>query len=129
MRVWDESGVGRGDPEGVRLGPGAQLESCDRVWREAAMGGNEGENRDGGRLSFLACGGRMWWFLYHLGPTELWIGCRALNWMTERVAHSSSCVCQAAPSGEASGTMDGAESSPCPRLTRDWLFSGPGSAS
>ena len=49
MRVWDELGVGRGDPEGVRLGPGAQVESCDCVWREAAIGGKEGENRDGGR--------------------------------------------------------------------------------
>jgi hypothetical protein len=49
--------------------------------------------------------------------------------MTERVASSSSCVCQAAPSGEGSGIMDGAESSPNPRLTRDWVLSGAGSAS
>ena len=55
MRVWDEFGVGRGDPEGVRLGPGPQAESCDCVWEEATMGGNEGENMDGGRWSLLAC--------------------------------------------------------------------------
>lgn len=60
MRVWDELGVGRGDPEGVRLGPGAQVESCDCVWKEAAIGGNEGENMDGGRLSPFVCGGRIW---------------------------------------------------------------------
>ena len=71
----------------------------------------------------------MWWFLYHLGPRGLCMGCRALNWMRERVANSSSCVCQAAPSGETSGIMDGPESSPSPRLTRDWLFSGLGNAS
>jgi hypothetical protein len=53
MRVWDEFGVGRGDPEGVRLGPGAQFESCDCVWKEAAIGGKEGENKEGGRGSPL----------------------------------------------------------------------------
>jgi len=79
MRVWDELGVGRGDPEGVRLGPGAQVESCDCVWKEGAIGGKEGENTDEGRCSPLAWGGRIWWFLYHLGPRGLWIGCRALN--------------------------------------------------
>ena len=31
MRVWDELGVGRGDPDGVRLGAGNQAESCDCV--------------------------------------------------------------------------------------------------
>lgn len=128
MRVWDELGVGRGDPEGVRLGPGDQVESCDCVW-EAAIGGKEGENMDGGRWSPFVCGGRVWWFLYHLGPTGLCIGCRALNWMRERVANSSSWVCQDAPSGETSGTIEGAESSAGPRLTRDWLFSGVGNAS
>jgi len=54
IRVWDELGVGRGDPEGVRLGPGAQVESCDCVWREATIGGKEEENMDGGRWSPLA---------------------------------------------------------------------------
>jgi hypothetical protein len=57
MRVWDELGVGRGDPEGVRLGPGAHVESCDCVWKEAAIGGNEEENMDGGRGSSMALGG------------------------------------------------------------------------
>lgn len=51
MRVSEESGVGRGVPEGVRLGLGVEVGSVD-------IGGKEGENTeaglfDGSRCTFL----------------------------------------------------------------------------
>lgn len=50
MRTWDELGVGRGVPEGLRLGPGRRDESSERSWAEAAIGGKEGEKNEGGGL-------------------------------------------------------------------------------
>lgn len=49
IRVCEELGVGRGDPEGVRLGPGSLFSSG--LSAVAAIGGKDGENTDGGRFS------------------------------------------------------------------------------
>lgn len=49
-RTCDELGVGSGEFEGVRLGPGIRMDSSDcSGTEEVAMGGNEGEKMDGGR--------------------------------------------------------------------------------
>ncbi len=56
IRVCEDVGVGRGVPEGVRLGPG-NLFSWG-LSAVAAMGGKEGEKTEGGRLS--AEGGARW---------------------------------------------------------------------
>ena len=49
-RIWEELGVGSGDPDGVLLGPDVRLLVCVRS-EVAAMGGKAGENTDGGRRS------------------------------------------------------------------------------
>ena len=52
MRICEEEGVGNGDPDGVLLGPAIRDGSCPRSGADA-MGGNDGENTEGGRPSFL----------------------------------------------------------------------------
>lgn len=61
MRTWDELGVGKGVPEGERLGPGGRVGSSDRscaLCTEAEMGGKKGEKSEGGRLREV--GGSKW---------------------------------------------------------------------
>lgn len=49
-RVCDELGVGSGEPDGVRLGPGKREESKERSGREVVpIGGKDDEKMDGGR--------------------------------------------------------------------------------
>lgn len=72
MPTWDELGVGNGVPVGERLEPGSRVESSERfciLCTEAAMGGKEGEKREGGRLTDE--GGSKWRFLYQRGPFGL----------------------------------------------------------
>ena len=55
MRICDDEGVGKGEPDGVLLGPAIRDGSCARSGADA-IGGKEGEKTEGGRPSFV--GGR-----------------------------------------------------------------------
>lgn len=68
------------------------------------MGGKDGEKTEGGRFS--RDGGARWWFLYHRGPLELWIGYLVLNWAAETAAVSMSFAYQDGSSASWSGTTD-----------------------
>ena len=48
IRVWEELGVGSGEPEGVRLGLVVKAGSAD-------MGGKEGEKTEAGRVGGKRC--------------------------------------------------------------------------
>lgn len=71
MRICDEVGVGRGDPEGVLLGPAIRAGSWPRSGADA-MGGKDGEKTDGGLPSLV--GASRWWLRYQRGPTGLCSG-------------------------------------------------------
>ena len=55
MRICDDEGVGKGEPDGVLLGPAIRDGSCARSGADA-IGGKEGEKTEGGRPAFV--GGR-----------------------------------------------------------------------
>ena len=57
MRIWDEEGVGKGEPEGVLLGPAIRDGSWPRSGADD-IGGKDGEKTDGGLPSLE--GGRRW---------------------------------------------------------------------
>jgi len=53
-RVCEELGVGKGEFEGVLLGPGMRVASSERSCNaELAIGGKEGEKTEGGRVADL----------------------------------------------------------------------------
>ena len=68
----DDVGVGKGECEGVLLGPGCPISTTCSGVEEVPIGGNEVEKNDGGRMPGLIWdGGMRWWFRYQRGPCGL----------------------------------------------------------
>lgn len=60
-RVSDDVGVGKGECEGVLLGPGCPISTIGSGAEEVPMGGNAVEKTDGGRILGLIWDGGMRW--------------------------------------------------------------------